>query len=355
MDYDVVIPTKNRAEALKLSIPLILEQVPPPKILIVVDASREQIHDQIIEVAKKAAENTSVVIKVLSSKANSALQRNVGLGYVESPVVIFGEDDCLWWAGYAKAIMHIYEEDKNGDIGGVCGRETPNTPPGTNITTKGPYKMTISDRIRQKIGEFRHKFDYKFCPDPLWIHGRSRWNVRPFPEWLWNIDSALVEFMGGGRSSFRTEVIRKYGFDKELGVYTGYAAYEDADASFKVLQEQLLVGAHDAHICHYRAPSRRAKGFQLGFILLFNRAYIICKYSPPGSKARRMLKRFGRYKLALYSTAIFDSFGRDRVRGTLVALKSMDELLNCPAEGLRGKYLGICDREMNRNSPDNNE
>ena len=350
MDYDVVMPTKNRPDILRISLRLIVEQDPPPNNLIVVDSSEEQIHHQIVELSKKAAAGSKVETKVISSKVNSALQRNIGLEYVESPVVIFGEDDCLWWPGYAKAIMRIYDEDKDGDIGGVCGRETAEPPPGIDVNGDVAYKMSKADRIRQKIGGLRHKFDYKFFPDPLWIHGKSQWNVRPFPDCLRSIDSALVEFMGGGRSSFRTEVIKKYGFDKELGTHTGYAAYEDADASFKILQEKLLVGAHDAHVCHYRAPGNRTGGFKLGFTLLFNRAYIICKYSPLGSRARKMLKRFGRYKLAIYSTAIFDSFGRDRIRGTLAALKSMDELLNYPADGLREKYLQICEKVINQNS-----
>ena len=347
MDYDVVIPTRNRSDALKLSIPLILGQSRKPQRLIVVDSSDD--HELVHRTIENIVSKNAVELIILHSQANSALQRNIGLEYVDSPVVVFGEDDCLWWPGYAEAIIRIYEEDKNCDIGGVCGRETPQPPPNKDISSNDIYRMKFSDLIRQKIGGFRHKFDYKFCPDPLWIHGRSRWNVRPLPEFLRNIDSAMVEFMGGGRSSFRPEVIRKYGFDAELGKYAGYAAYEDADASFQVLQEKLLVGAHDAHICHYKAPSRRASGFQLGFLLLFNRTYIICKYSPHGSQARRMLKRFGRYKLALYSTAIFDSFGRDRVRGTLAALNSMDELLNCPIERLREKYLQICERVVSRN------
>lgn len=350
MDYDIVIATRNRPSVLRVSIPLILRQERPPQRLIVVDASDDDTHEKVRQSVRQTVVDFPIELDILRAQPNSAHQRNVGLERVKSPIVMFPDDDSLWWPGVGEAIMNIYEQDTNGDIGGVCGRETAQPPPNIDITARNVYRMKISDRIRQKMGGLRHKFDNKFCPDPLWVHGRSRRNVRPFPDCLRDIDSALVEFMGGFRMSFRTELIRKYGFNEELGKYAGYAAYEDADASFKVLHEKLLVGAHDAHIYHYKAPSRRAKGFQLGFLLLFNRAYIICKYSPPGSKARKMLKRFGRYKLAQYSTAIFDSFGRDRVRGTLAALKSMDELLNCPTEELREKYLQICERAVNQNN-----
>ncbi|UCE98819.1 MAG: glycosyltransferase family 2 protein [Planctomycetota bacterium] len=355
MDYDVVIVTLNRPKILSVSIPLILRQEPPPHSLIVVDASNSDVHEQVQHSVNQAVGDSGVYFEILRSKPNTAHQRNVGMERVRSPIVMFPDDDSLWWPSVAEAIMRIYEQDTNDDIGGVCGRETAEPPPGTDIAARAGYEMNKSDHIRQKLQSIRHKFDYKFCPDPLWIHGQSRWKVRPFPQFLRNIDSALVEFMGGFRMSFRTELIRKYGFDEELGKYAGYAAYEDADASFKILQEKLLVGAHDAHVYHYKAPNKRANGFELGFILLFNRAYIICRYSPPGSRARRSLKGFGKYKLMQYLLGMTSRYGRERVRGTLAALKSMDELLNCPADRLREKYLGICDREINRNSPDNNE
>lgn len=340
MDYDVVVATLNRLESLMLSIPLIIGQSRKPRRMIIVDASDE--HEKVCEFVKKVAGKTHVDMEIVHSKPNLPHQRNIGLKYVESPVVMFPDDDSLWWPGVAEAIMRIYEQDTNDDIGGVCGRETNQPPPDMDIAAGNMYRMRISDRIRQKIGTFRHKFDYRFCPDPLLIHGRSRWDVRPFPDWLSNIDAALVELMGGFRMSFRTELIRKYGFDEDLGAYVGWAAYEDADASFKVLQEKLLVGAHDAHVYHYKAPNKRANGFELGFIHLFNRGYIICRHSPPGSRARVMLKRFAFYKLSQYLLDFGSEFGRERIRGALTAIKKMKYLLDAPPELLRQRYLESC-------------
>jgi glycosyltransferase involved in cell wall biosynthesis len=347
MDYDVVIATRNRAEVLKISIPLIFNQSRPLRKLIIVDSSDN--HKAVKQNVTEIVGNAPIKLEILHTKPNSSQQRNLGVERVESPVVMFPDDDSLWWPGMGEAIMRIYERDTNGDIGGVCGRETNRPPPDIDIVADDMYRMRISDRIRQKIGGFRHKFDDKFCPDPLWIHGRSCWNVRPFPQWLYNIDAALVEFMGGFRMSFKTELIRKYKFDEDLGTYIGYAAYEDADASFKILQEKLLVGAHDAHVYHYKAPNQRANGFELGFILLFNRAYIICRYSPLGSCARTMLKRFALYKISQYLLNIGSKFGRDRVRGVWVAINKMEDLLNTPPELLRQRYLELCQEVLHRN------
>jgi len=346
MNYDVVIATRNRRDALKLSIPLILGQSHKPRRLIVVDASDD--HKGARQTVVDAHGRSSVEVEILHCRPNLPHQRNVALGLVESPVVMFPDDDSLWWPGVAEAIMRIYEQDVKGDIGGVCGREMNQPPPGVDIASRNVYKLRIADRIRKRIEGVRHKFDQRFCPDPLWVHGKSCWHVRPFPEWLHQIDAALVEFMAGFRMSFRTEVIRKYGFDEDLGANVGYAAYEDADASFKVLQEKLLVGAHDAHVYHHKAPGRRANAFDLGFILLFNRAYIICRYSPPGSLARAALKRFALYKMSQYMLDIGSQWGRERVRGTSAAMKMMRQLLDAPASLLRQMYLESCQKALPR-------
>ncbi len=344
MNYDVVIATLNRPEVLKLSIPLILQQKRPPHKLIVVDASDN--HKEVQEAVTEAVGESSCHLKIMHCRPNLSNQRNKGLRYVESPVVMFPDDDLLWWPNYADSIMRIYERDTNGDIGGVCSRLISTPPPEVQTITHKPYKMTVGDWLRQKTDRIRHKFDNRFCPDPLWIHGRSQWSVRPVPEWLGEENAALVELMGGARMSFRTEIIRQCQFDEDFCIHTGYSAYGDVMPSFYVLQDRLIIGARNAKAYHYRFPSPRISGFKFAFFTLFNRAYLICKYSPPSSKARRMLKRFGRYKLALYSTAMLDSYGRDRVRGTLVALKSINKLLNCPIDCLRECYLKICKKIM---------
>jgi len=341
MNYDVVIATRNRAEVLKISIPLILEQSRPPRKLIVVDSSDD--HEMVNRTVQTITSGSKVALKIIhSQKACSAHQRNLGIECVESPVVMFPDDDSFWWPGVGEAIMRIYERDKNCDIGGVCAREITLPPPSLNLSKGKIYKMTLPDRIRQKIGRFRHKFDDRFCPDPLWIHGRSCWGVRPVPEWLEEENAALVELSGAARMSLRVEIIRNNGFDEDLGLYTGWAAYEDADISFKVMRKNLFVGAHNARAYHHKCPGQRSEGFNMGFLTQFNRAYIICRYSPPGSIARRALRRFAIYKMMQYLLDFRSQFGRNRVRGVWVAMQAMKDLLNTSPDCLRQRYLELC-------------
>ena len=173
-------------------------------------------------------------------------------------------------------------------------------------------------------------------PNPFFVHGRSRWEVRPRPPWLEEENAVLVEWMTGFRMTFRTEGIRRYGFDEAL---TNYAVFEDVDASFNVMKEKLIVGARNAHVFHYKAPHGRGGGQRLGATQILMRNYIVCKHSPVGSPARGLLKSYARYKFAQYLLTPHPEFRRARIRGAWLALGWTDEFLGTPPELLRDLYI----------------
>lgn len=338
MNYDVIIATLNRPDVLQLSVPLVLDQARPPRRLIIVDASVN--HEAVRNSVLSAVGTSKVeVVIVHHDRGNLPQQRNVGLEHVISPVVAFLDDDIFWWQGVGESLMRIYERDDAGDIGGVCTAMTPVPPPEVSERiVLSDYRMKTGDRIRLTIDSTRHRIEARLIPDPLWVHGASRWGVRPMPKWLAEENAAPVELMGGGRMSFRTELIRRYGFDEHLGSRFGYAAYEDADASFKIAKEHLLIGARNARVCHQKHPTARGDGHKVGFFMLFNRAYIICQFSPPGSAARRQLKPFAYYKLLQYSAAMHSAWGRDRARGAWAAIRGLDRLLSAEPGNVRTIY-----------------
>ena len=341
MDYDVVIATRNRPEALQISIPLILNQTLAPRKLIIVDASDD--HEEIRQTVTNTVSDSPVTLEILESvQRNSALQRNIGLEHVESPVVMFPDDDSFWWPDVAEKIMRIYEQDMSNDIGGVCAVRTDELPSEISITEKVTYDMRLSDRILRKVSKLRVIVDNYICPNPMYVHGRSRWRYLAIPKWLPNVNATIIEYMNGLCMTFRSEIFKRYSYDADLGAYVGWAANEDVGASFAVMQEKVLVCAPDARVCHHKFPTRRGNGYELGFINQFNRAYVICCYSPPGSQARKALKRFGYYKTLQYLFGLKNGFGRDRLRGHLQAMRSMKALLDSPTEDLRNRYLEQC-------------
>lgn len=345
MNYDVVIATRNRPQALELSIPLILGQDRKPNKLIVIDSSDD--HNKVSKTIVKTVGDSQIELEILRSKANSSLQRNIGLERVESPVVMFPDDDSLWWPGVAESVMEIYERDVSEIIGGVSAGLAKSVPPHTNLEINQESKMLFKDRFRQKISGIRYRLNSKIGSDPMYVLGRLLLEKHDVPDWLETENASLTEYMTGCRMSFRTDAIRAVGgFNCDLGANVGWAAYEDADASFAVMRKYLLVKAHNAKVCHYMFPSKRAKGFSMGFINQFNRSYIVIRHSSSDSPVYRSLKRFALYKAMQYLLGVKDQYGRDRLRGHIKAMRSMKFLLESSPEDLRDFYLKQCQKVL---------
>ena len=201
--------------------------------------------------------------------------------------------------------------------------------------------MRVLDKLKLKVARQRYKFEAKVFPDPLYLHGRSRFHVREAPSWLASENAVLVEHMTGFRMSFRTKLIKSYGFDEVL---SGYALCEDIDASFSTLRTHLLVGARNAGIFHYKDPGRRDTGTALGVTHILNDAYVICKHALPDSPARSHLKSFFRYKIALYAMAVNSRFSRERFFGALRAYRCLHALMKAPPSDLSKIYLEMRDK-----------
>lgn len=339
LPYDVVIATRNRPHALSISIPLMLAQRRPPNKVIVVDSSDD--HQAARAAVEVASRGRPVRCEVVRSERGLTLQRNVALSLVESPVTFFPDDDSIWFPGVAEEVMRVYELDTRGDIGGVCTAESPTPPPGVFGHARRAYRMSRRDRVRQLIAHQRSALERALTVNPFIVHGRSRWGVRPPPPWLVEEEVVLVEYMTGFRMSFRTELIRRFGFDESL---RGYGLCEDIDASFQVMRTHLVVGARRARVFHYKSPERRTSGLSIGVSQILNRAYVLFKHAPPGSPARRRLRPYAAYKIAQYLARLNSPYGRDRLSGAWRALRRLDVLGAAPAEDLSRRYLELRDQ-----------
>jgi hypothetical protein len=194
------------------------------------------------------------------------------------------------------------------------------------------------DSLRLKVAKQRYLFEAKMFPDPLFLHGRSLLSIRAVPSWLESENGVPVEYMTGFRMSFRTKLIKQCGFDETL---SGYALFEDTDASFCILKTHLLVGARNAEIFHYKDPGRRGTGRSLGVAQVLNMAYVVCRHSSPGSEARSHLRSFLKYKIVLYATAFNTAFGRERFLGALRAYRCIHYLELAPPEELAEIYCQL--------------
>lgn len=336
--FTTVIATRNRPDALALSLPLHLTQTCLPEAIIIVDSSDDPSPNQ--RLVQDLASQTSVALKHLLSPPGITVQRNIGLDQVSSDIVFFPDDDSLVHPLALEGMMRVYSRDEEGIIGGVCSAEA-NLPP-HGVLERAAYKMRKSDHLKARIARQRFALEQRFFPDPFHRVAAGFYRgLPPAPQWLAEENAITVPWMTGFRMSFRTEIIRRSGFAEDLG---RYSLFEDTDAGFSILKSHLLIGARNAHIYHYKVPMRRANGRAMGVMQILNRAYVIArselwKSSPDSRKAiRRDLHRFTAYKIAQYAAATQSRFGRDRLLGAYDAARSISALLSAPIDCVNKSY-----------------
>jgi hypothetical protein len=279
-------------------------------------------------------------------------QRNVGLRHVRADVVFFPDDDALWHPGVAEAVMRVYERDRDGLIGAVCGASAREAPPGVLDASLGSgpgdrpagYDMAASDRVLHAVQPRRKRTEERLLPDPFIVLGRSQWATRAVPSWLSEENAVLVEYMTGFRMTFRTDVITSIGFDERLAIRDGYPPCEDIDASLAVMHDHLVVGAERAQVYHHKMPGPRSRGYERGFTQVLNRAYVVCKHAPFGSPARRQVMPYSAMKTAIYLAGLTSAYGRQRLLGAATALRHIPALLAATPAQLGERYDDVVDK-----------
>ena len=339
-DYDVVIATRNRPEALELSIPLLLQQTPPPHKVIVVDSSDD--HPAVKAVVEKCFAGAGIPLTIIHARPGLTAQRNIGLESVESEIVFYPDDDSLFFPDTAQKILEIYGMDSEKKLGGVCAAEAVASPL-ADATQAVAYRMSDGDQAKNRRSHLRTRLEQTFYKDPFILHGRSFY-PQSCPDWYARHDVVPVEYMTGFRMTFRTESIRRRGFEE---AFEGYCLFEDVDACFSVLEDQGLVGARQARIHHHKFPSARSNPYLLGFTQILNRNYVTAKHSPPGSAARGRATGYGLYKLLQYAVSCHRAMGRERFRGAWDALRASKSLFAAEREMLAEVYVGLRNRYLN--------
>lgn len=289
-----------------------------------------------LAIVARAEADFSRPVAYMTAPAGMTVQRNIGLAEVTEPVVLFPDDDSLLHPGVMEEIMATYERDEGGLIGGVCAAEADTAP--ESALTSARYEMTLSDRIRKPVAATRFRLERALVPEPFLRAGQRLARNHPRPDWVDGERHVEVEFMAGFRMPFRTDLIRRHGFDETLG---RYALFEDTDASFKILKTHLLVGARRARIYHYKAPAKRDGGYAMGAMQILNRAYVLAQDAERDATTRRQLHRLSRYKIAQYGAAATSGaqFAKDRLRGARAAMNHVDALMGCPSDAVSGTYL----------------
>lgn len=340
IDYAIVVATRNRIEALRVSIPLFLRQTRLPRRILIVDSSDD--HAEVRSLCAEISGTSPVPIEVFQSdRANSAYQRNFGLDRVTEEIIIYPDDDSFWYPDTAERMLAVYERDTRGLIGGVTGIETGTSPVASRVDVPKKTKRLIQ---KPNISRYRDRIEKLFFPQPFNVYGQDRIAALGPAAGPGEI---FVETMGGYRMSFRTEVIRPLRFDDALGANVGYAVHEDKDLSLRVLRAGcLLAAAPGARVFHNVHPGKRAKGFAYGFCHLMNYIYISRKVFEENSIAMRSVKPYCRYKIFLYSLKKSNEYDKDIYLGAKAAMDNYNLVMSAPLDKVSEVYSNICREKL---------
>lgn len=346
MEYDVVIATLNRVQALKMSLPLLAEQTHKPSQIIIVDATddHESIKKQILEITQSCGLEVTII---RSSKKNLPHQRNLGLELVTAPVVLMPDDDSLMYPNTAELMVKLYEADTEGKIGAVTAQPVETSP---RLEKPAAYKKSFFAKLKGRIQSYRNIYELRYFPYPTMGYTRAMIRNSKIPACIDGTNHRIVELIGGYRMSFRTEAIRKAGgFYELLGYGIGYATYEDYEAVLRVMNHgYLLATAQNARIFHNIFPSRRAGGFNYGFSQFANSLLICRRIIPEGHEGWRTVFPYFYYKLFLYRLNCFNQYNREVYKGASTAWKHRKRLLDAPPEKLEDAFRELCDQFIKR-------
>jgi glycosyltransferase involved in cell wall biosynthesis len=341
LTYDVVMATRNRPEAVALSIPLILAQTRKPERIVIVDSSDDGA--PIAEIAAQADGTNGIPVEYHRADPGLTLQRNLALTPCSADIVLFPDDDSLLYRETAAIMMAAYEADTEARIAAICAAPVTVPPPecahalGTfEAETVGPVKARLRG-LRQRVKEAAE------AANPFLTVGNAL-NAGPVaalgPDLRARVDP--VPYMTGFRMSFRRAVIAGVGFDENL---RRYAWFEDIDASWGAMRAGAVVVARGARIYHHRAAAARAGGYRMGLWAILNRGYVVMKHVhanpdifPDPTREARRLKLACRGRALAYRAMARDAFGRDRARGAAHALGGLAELTAAPPAALLDTY-----------------
>jgi len=332
LTYDIVIATRNRPEALAISIPLMLSsQIKPSKFIVMDSSDNHAVVQSAVQEAVKDYQGEVIILH--TNQPGTSRQRNIGMAHSSADIIIFPDDDSLFFNNTIDEILRIYNLDVAMQVSGVCPAEASYPPPEANL--KQAYDQSKSETFKKAISGLRFKLERKFFLDPFLALGRELSRKHSSPEWLERENCVCVEYMTGFRMSFRAHVIKKVKFNES---FTKYGLFEDTEASFGALQQGLLLGARNTKIYHHKFPGVRSNGQNLGFMQIFNRAYIIGKFRNDNSKIRSIFIRYALYKLFQYALVCTGKFQRERFLGAFKACKQYKRLLDARPQDIDKIY-----------------
>jgi hypothetical protein len=232
LSYTAVVPTKDRQDDADATVEVLLGQSRLPDRIVISDASGAPYEPR--PDLTERARRLRVDLVVLRSPPSVHVQRNLGVRQVETPIVLFLDDDVRIPPSYAEALLARWEIHELEGLGGIQG--TPAEVPRQSGVARAFRRLAMLSYV-DPTGDamtLRRSGKVRFVPEP-------RGDVR-------------VPVLASGATAYRTELALAHPFDER---FAGYTPGGDLEMASRVAREAHLVQTPDVHWTHLWHPRER--------------------------------------------------------------------------------------------------
>ncbi len=336
-DISIIIATRNRLNALQMSLPLILAQSYKPREVFVVDSSDDP--EPIRAFVESQAAQTDIPVEHIESAPGLTKQRNVGLARVNAPLVMFPDDDSLLFETCLEEVVGVYNADKDEVLVGVTVRPAGHSPlKGQSGEPQVTYDRKSPGTIRYFLGSIYNSVERQIAPIPYIFLRREIIEGKTLPDAVAQLDCSVAPDQEGFRMSFRTKYLRQAPFNECL---SGYSLGEDIDVCYGLAEKGMIARLNRHLIYHNEFPGPRVNGYRWGVMQPVNIAYIVSRHTEPGHKARRAVFPWLRVLILQLLLRLDNQYQRDRLKGILKARRQLCRLIEAPRQNVDAVYLSI--------------
>lgn len=260
--YSVAIPTKDRPEELMRCLKCVLAQsIRPEKIIIVDDGNLDiRIIEEVLisdkDIQKSGfAFNKNDLVYLKKDKPGLIESLNIAADLCQTDWILLLDDDIFINNNFMDKMLEVLQTYKNPEhLAAISG----------TATILGDKGKTIRTKIRLMAERFfliNGGYDGRFFPSGFSTDYTYGYHPnRPFK----------VEHVPGGLSLWRTQILRKYRFDK---AYTGYGLGCDMDLSYRVSRDYDTICHPYANAIHAKSQRSRISKRTFGEMRIRNRFY----------------------------------------------------------------------------------
>jgi hypothetical protein len=232
VEYSTVIPTKDRHASAVETVRILLHQTVLPRRIVVVDASAEvlALPDDVVACARASG----VELEVIGSTPSVHAQRNLGARRIETPIVLFLDDDVTVPPNYAEVLLDHWESRGLAGLGGIQG--TPAEIP----------RQSALGRLLRRVAMLSY---VDLSASAMKVRRSGKVRFAPLPR-----GPVQVPVLASGATAYRTDLVLRHPFDER---FTGYTPGGDLEMSFRVGSEAALMQIPDVGWTHLWDPRER--------------------------------------------------------------------------------------------------